>query len=55
VGGHSLKRRAMTTDMDCGVHPTRLKPFGQHKSYAVLGQYRGFGDLFEGHSVGGVL
>jgi hypothetical protein len=25
--------------MDSGVHPTRLKQFGRHKSYAVLDEY----------------
>jgi hypothetical protein len=32
LGGHSLKRGAMTTGMDQGVHPARLKQFGRHKS-----------------------
>jgi len=36
VGGHSLKRGALTTGMDRGVHPTRPKQFGRQKSYAVL-------------------
>ncbi len=31
-GGHSLKRGAMTTGMDLGVHPTKLKRLGRHKS-----------------------
>jgi hypothetical protein len=39
VGGHSLKRGALTTDMDRGVRPTRLKQFGRYKSYAVLDEY----------------
>ena len=39
LGGHSLKRGALTTGMDRGVHPTRLKQIGRHKSYAVLDEY----------------
>jgi integrase len=55
VGGHSLKRGALTTGMDRGVHPTRLKQFGRHKSYAVLDEYLELGDPFEGHPLNGVL
>jgi len=55
LGGHSLKRGALTTGMDRGVHPTKLKRLGRHKSYEVLGEYLEFGDLFEGHPLGGVL
>ena len=55
LGGHSLKRGALTTGMDLGVHPTRLKRLGRHKSYAVLDEYLEMGDLFEGHPLSGVL
>ena len=55
LGGHSLKRGAMTTGMDRGVHPTRLKQLGRHKSYAVLDEYLQLGDMFEGHPLSGVL
>ena len=55
LGGHSLKRGAMTTGMDRGVHPTRLKQLGRHKSYAVLDEYLQMGDPFEGHPLSGVL
>lgn len=55
LGGHSLKRGALSTGMDRGVHPTRLKRLGRHKSYDILGEYMEFGDLFEGHPVTGVL
>jgi integrase len=55
VGGHSLKRGALTTGMDRGVHPTRLKQFGRHKSYAVLDEYLELGDPFDGHPLNGVL
>jgi site-specific recombinase XerC len=55
LGGHSLKRGAMTTGMDRGVHPTRLKQLGRHKSYAVLDEYLELGDPFEGHPLSGVL
>jgi site-specific recombinase XerC len=55
LGGHSLKRGALTTGMDRGVHPTRLKQLGRHKSYAVLDEYLELGDPFEGHPLNGVL
>jgi hypothetical protein len=41
--------------MDLGQHPTKLKRLGRHKSFSVLGEYLEFGDLFEGHPLGGVL
>ncbi len=55
LGGHSLKRGALTTGMDRGVHPTRLKQLGRHKSYAVLDEYLTLGDPFDGHPLSGVL
>jgi len=55
LGGHRLKRGALTTGMDRGVHPTKLKRLGRHKSYEVLGEYLEFGDLFDCHPLGGVL
>ena len=55
LGGHSLKRGALTAGMDRGVHPTRLKRLGRHRSYDALGEYMEFGDLFEGHPLTGVL
>jgi integrase len=55
LGGHSLKRGAMTTGMDRGVHPTRLKHLGRHKSYAVMDEYLEIGDSFEGHPFSGLL
>lgn len=54
-GGHSLKRGALTTGMDRGEHPARLKRLGRHKSFDVLGEYLEFGDLFEGHPLKDVL
>jgi integrase len=54
-GGHSLKRGALTTGMDRGVHPAKLKRLGRHKSFDVLGEYLEFGDLFDGHPLSGVL
>jgi hypothetical protein len=41
--------------MDQGVHPTRLKQLGRHKSYAVLDNYLQFGDPFDSHPLAGVL
>ncbi len=55
IGGHSLKRGALSTGMDRGIHPTRLKQLGRHKSYAVLDTYLELGDPFEGHPLNGVL
>jgi integrase len=55
LAGHSLKRGALTTGMDQGVHPTRLKQLGRHKSYAVLDEYLQFGDPFDSHPLAGVL
>ncbi|MDC6684852.1 hypothetical protein N4Q63_27670, partial [Leclercia adecarboxylata] len=55
LGGHSLKRGALTTGMDRGVHPTRLKRLGRHKSYKVLDEYLEQGDPFESHPLNGVL
>jgi hypothetical protein len=55
IGGHSLKRGALTTGMDRGVHPTRLKQLGRHKSYAVLDDYLELGDPFDSHPLSGVL
>jgi len=45
LGGHSLKRGALTTGMDRGIHPAKLKRLGRHKSFDVLGEYLEFGDL----------
>lgn len=55
LGGHSLKRGALTTGMERGVHPAALKRLGRHKSFDVLGEYLEFGDLFDGHPLKGVL
>ena len=55
LGGHSLKRGALTTGMDRGVHPAKLKRLGRHKSFDVLGEYLEFGDPFDGHPLSGVL
>jgi site-specific recombinase XerC len=54
-GGHSLKRGALTTGMDQGEHPAKLKRLGRHRSFDVLGEYLEFGDLFERHPLSGVL
>jgi len=40
LGGHSRKRGALRTGMARGVHPTRLKQLGRHKSYHV--RFQGF-------------
>lgn len=55
LGGHSLKRGALTTGMEAGIHPAKLKRLGRHKSFDVLGEYLEFGDLFEGHPLSSVL
>ncbi len=55
LGGHSLKRGALTTGMDRGAHPAKLKRLGRHKSFDVLGEYLELGDLFEGHPLTGAI
>jgi hypothetical protein len=50
-----FKRDALSTDMARGVHPTRLKQLGRHKSDAVLDVYLELGDPFESHPLYGVL
>ena len=55
LGGHSLKRGALTTGMERGIHPAKLERLGRHKSFDVLGEYLEFGDLFDGHPLSGVL
>jgi hypothetical protein len=40
--------------MDRGVHPTRLKQLGRHKTYAVS-TYLEADDPFEGHPLSDVL
>jgi hypothetical protein len=55
LGGHSLKRGALSTGMARGCHPTRLKQLGRHRSYAVLDVYLELGDPFESHPLNGGL
>jgi hypothetical protein len=55
LGGHSLKRGALSTRMAHGVHPARLKQLSRHKCYAVLDGYLELGDPFESHPLNGVL
>ena len=55
LGGHSLKRGALTTGIERGTHPAKLKRLGRHMSFYVLGEYLEFGDLFEGHPLSGML
>ncbi|MCB8883922.1 site-specific integrase [Acidisoma cellulosilytica] len=55
LSGHSLKRGALTTGKDLGIHPSRLKQLGRHKTYAVLDAYLEFGDPFEGHPLSGLM
>lgn len=54
-GAHSLRRGALTTGMQRGVHPVQLKRLGRHKSFDVLGEYLEQGSLFEGHPLADVL
>lgn len=55
MGGHSLKRGALTTGMDNNVHPMRLKQLGRHKSYNVLDGYLELGEPFLNHALNGIL
>jgi hypothetical protein len=50
-----IQARALSTGMDRGVHPTRLKQLGRHKSYAVLDAYLELGDPFETPPLTGLL
>lgn len=50
-GGHSLKRGALTTGMDAGAHPVKLKRLARHATYAALGDYLELGDPFEEHAL----
>jgi hypothetical protein len=47
-GDHSLKRGALTTGMDRGEHPARLKGLGWNETFNVLGEYMELGDPFGG-------
>lgn len=55
MGGHSLKRGALTAGMDSNVHPTRLKRLGRHQSYDVPDGYLGLGEPFDSHALHGIL
>ncbi len=55
MGGHSLKRGALTTGMDNNAHPMRLKTLGRHKSWDVLEGYLEMGEPFSNHALKGVL
>lgn len=50
-GGHSLKRGALTTGMDAGAHPVKLKRLARHATYAALGDYLELGDPFDEHAL----
>jgi hypothetical protein len=50
-GGHSLKRGALTTGMQRGVHPVKLKRLARHRSFATLGVYLEEGDAFDEHAL----
>ncbi|MBO1326189.1 site-specific integrase [Acetobacter sp. TBRC 12305] len=50
-GGHSLKRGALTTGMQAGAHPVKLKRLARHSSYAALGDYLELGDPFDEHAL----
>ena len=52
--GHSLERGALTTGMEPGTHPTRLKRLGRLKNYAMLDEYLELGEPFDNHPLGGV-
>ena len=46
-GGRSFQRGTLTTGVDRGVHPSKLKRLGRHKSFDMIGEYLEFGDLFD--------
>jgi hypothetical protein len=41
--------------MDSGVHPTRLKQLGRHKSYAALDEYLELGDPSDSNPLSSAL
>lgn len=43
LAGHGVKRGALTTGVDRGEHPVRLKRLGRYKSFDVLGECLEFG------------
>ena len=55
LGGHSLKRGALTTGMDRSVHKTHLEQLVGHKSFAVLDDYLELGNPFDSHPLNGGL
>ena len=55
LDGQSLRRGALSTGMERGIHPTRLKQLARHKTYAVLDIYLELSDPFEGHPLNGML
>jgi len=55
LGGHSPRRGVLSAGMERGIHPTRPKQPGRHKTYAVPDVYLEFGDPYEGHPLSGVL
>ncbi len=48
IRGHSLKRGALNTGMNRGIHPSRIGQLGRHKNYTVLDTYLELGDPLEG-------
>jgi len=54
-GGHSLKRGALTSGMQGGARSAKLRRLGRHKSFDMLVEFLEFGDLFDGHPLGGLL
>ena len=55
LGGHSLRRGALSTGIERGIHPTRLKQLGRRKTYAELDVYLELSDPFKRHPRSGAL
>jgi len=55
LGDHSLKRGALTTDTDGGIHSAKLKHVGHRKSFDIVAEHLELGDLFDGHPLNGAL
>ncbi len=53
--GHSLKRGALTTGMQCVAHPAQFKRLGRHNGFDVLGKYLDHKDLFDAHALAHML
>lgn len=55
IGGHGLRRGALTTSMNNDVHPMGLKQLGSHRSYNVHDDCLDLCEPLENHALNGFL